>query len=554
MDSKMSDVENTLISLNNLEYTLPESLSVVVTKQHKTFPALKREYKTEEKIDFILSSGQQYIDTNESFITFDMYIDGLKQDSSGNPIVSQEFEFTSGANADHNTYVYIRHIMDIFRHVRLTHASGTVLYEDDYFNFHWLHDKVMELDKEKFVELMRYGHGHVIDSGENDENAAGYHDGEHNGYAVQSCPSFYAKHPVMYPTGNKVLQIGGPWAGSYSEGTEGTGNVHMQAWALNSPYEINRTNTRFVKYEPYDVKNQDQRMKVAFAIPLSWFPCFKNDSNSLMPSMLVNGSRLELILDSPYRFFCNGEFTAANAARCASYTITDPHVHLSLIDLSSRIFAVLLQESINNGLEWSFDSVYTIPQTEVSQSFTMEATRALSRVKTAKVIPYSSTAVKTTTTVNDNDDINNFTFYPYRHVSFHSTPYSACRFKKWKFTLGSMSYPSNDVRMDVDEGSRLLQAYMHAVNAYGWNHSKMAAAVTLGDFEDGTFYQAVQSLERSSTLQQSGLSLSMDASLRFIGELGGGKNQYPEKAASVFLFVTYSTVVVIIGDKVIVKS
>jgi hypothetical protein len=549
MDSKMSDVENTLISLNNLEYTLPESLSVVVTKQHKSFPALKREYKSEEKIDFIMTAGQQYVDTNESFITFDLVIKGLSCDSTGNPILNQEYNL--GANTPANErYAYIRHIMDLFRHVRFTHASGTILYEDDYFNFHWLHDKVMELDQNKFVELMKIGHGHVIDGG---DTKADYANGSGNGYAVESTPHFYAKHPVMVPGGNKQLEFGGSWANDFSTDTTGTGNIHMQSWTLNSPFDINKTHTRYVKYQPYNNTNANQLVTVTYTIPLHWFSCFRNDSNSLMPSMLLNGSRLELILDGPGRFFCNGVFNTIEVPSYADYAVSNPQVHLSLIDLSSRIFAVLLQESINNGLEWSFDSTYTIPQSEVSQSFTMEATRALSRVKTAKVIPYSSSAVQNNVTLGA-DDNTNFIYKPVQHVSFFTPNKPNFKFKKWKFMLGSMSYPANDVRLDINDGARLMQTYMHAYNAYGWSQSKMAAASTLGDFESGAFYQAVQSLERSSTLQQSGLSLSMDASLRFVGELGGGLNTYVDKSASVYLFVTYSSVVVIIGDKVIVKS
>jgi hypothetical protein len=271
-----------------------------------------------------------------------------------------------------------------------------------------------------------------------------------------------------------------------------------------------------------------------------------------MPSMLINGSRLELQLENRLRFLSFNQQTPAIAAFNLNYTVTNPQIHLQLIDLSSRIFAVLLQESINNGLEWSFDQVHTVPASTVKQSFMLEATRALSRVKTVKAIPYAASTLKTT------DDFAADVapdFKAFRHVSFCTPPLSTFKFKNWRFILGSLSYPAHDVRTDVNDGARIAQSYIHAVNSYGWHQSKMAPGLMFDDFSSGALYQAVQSLERSSSLQQSGLSLSMDATLRFLGELGTNSGTvYTADSAGVYMFITYSTVVVVIGDKVIVKT
>lgn len=517
MDSKMSDVESTLISLNNLEYSLPESLSVVVSKQHKSFPALKRSYTSEEKIDFILSAGQQYVDTNESFITFD-----VKYTGNLSNLVN---------NIDLDRQTQIRHIMDIFSMVRLSHASGTTLYEDDHFNMHWLHDQLMELDVNKGKELMALGRGHAI-------NITDY----------ANCAS--------YTTIFEQKSITQP---DFSYTTVDLRNDRKNNFLALSDQFL-QSDIYYHKIFPSAIGAGTSVCIVSYTIPLYWFPCFRNDSNSLLPSMLINGARLELQTENRLRFLASRSRANANADPGTNYEIQNPQIHLQLIDLSSRIFAILLQESINNGLEWSFDNVYTVPQSNVQESFTIEATRALSRVKTCKAIPFASSALLTTTAAAsfNADDPATHDYKAFRNVSFHTPDVPAFKFKKWRYILGSMSYPSNDVRMDLgSDGAKLNQTYIHAINAYGWHQSKMAPFVSLSDFEHGTAYQAVQSLERSSSLQQSGLSLSMDASLRFVAEMdggGGGANRYAAGQASVFLFITYSTVIVVIGDKVIVKT
>lgn len=574
--SKMSDIESGLIKLNNLQYTVPESLSVVISKQFKYFPSDKTTYGPKETIFATLSTGQQYVDLNESYFSFDLVIKNWYPGDLSNVL-------SSGWG---NANPQFQHIMQLFRHIRITHFSGTQLWEDQYFASHWLQDRVFEVPYEKLKQELAQGKGVLSD--------------EKNGtdYKFVRRPGKYKTEDFNTSADSGFEGLGGVPRGlchglieKLEKDQRNLGYYQIKGKRLDGqivndgqilleqkvPDNISAEEIRHIALYGTVDKNHwildDQGgladtkrvdTKITFHIPFHWIPFFRHEQNSLMPSMLANGMRIEFMLNDVWDFLSQpASFgTTERNAKWSSdvtYEIGKFRTNLQLVDLTSRIYALLLQESINSGLYWVTDATYTTMQQSVASSFMIECTRALSRCKMVKAIPFVQNAHQTRATVGALTLAAAINGDPTVCFSYASADVG---FKNWRFVLGSMSYPAQDCEeIEYTSGhTDRINSYTQLLQAYGYNDQRSDDGVlpTYYDFVKSGVYQACISLERSPTMQQTGLSLSTDASLRFIGTLGKGDDgvAYTPTTSpiSVYIFVTYTQTCQVIGDKVIVKN
>lgn len=579
--SKMSDIESGLIKLNNLQYTVPESLSVVISKQFKYFPSDKTSYGPKETVFATLSTGQQYIDLNESYFSFDINI------KNWFPGDLTTLESSGWGNANPQ----FQHIMQLFRAIRITHFSGTQVWEDQYFASHWLQDRVFEVPYEKLKQELAQAKGVLGDEKNGTDMKFVRRPGKYKGtdFDTNQVSGFNGLTGIPRGLCHGVIeklekdqrnlpyyQIKGKRSGGegqvvndgqvlLEQATAGEvsaaevkkialwGTVDRNHWILDSKTGLNeakRVNT-----------------KITFHIPFHWIPFFRHEQNSLMPSMLANGMRIEFMLNDVWDFltqpaeFKDGNTTNRPEKWCndVTYEITNFRTNLQLVDLTSRIYALLLQESINSGLYWVTDATYTTMQQSVASSFMIECTRALSRCKMVKAIPFVQNAHQTRAvpgTLALDDATNGDPTVCFSYAS------ADVGFKQWRFVLGSMSYPAQDCEeIEYSSGhTDRINSFTQLLQAYGYNDQRSddGALPTYYDFVKSGVYQACISLERSPTMQQTGLSLSTDASLRFIATLGKGDDgvAYTPTTSpiAVYIFVTYSQTCQVIGDKVIVKN
>jgi hypothetical protein len=583
--SKMTDIEGGLIKLNNLQYTVPESLSVVISKQFKYFPADKTSYQPKNTIFATLSTGQQYVDLNESYFSFDVDIKNFYPGTWVN-------RHSTGGGA---IYPEFQHIMQLFRHIRITHFSGTVVWEDQYFASHWLQDRALEVPQEKLKQEIEQGRGTTHDaklatdirfnrkpgaykSRDYDTNQVNTFDLD-SGNRMGMCGGLVdelekkQRNLGFYKISGRNAPSNGVDNGQWL----GTAGEPLQSELLFSSYIKGKYFINSPILEPTDDylsgttidENAKFDQKLTFHIPFHWIPFFRHEQNSLMPSMLANGMKVEFVLNDVWDWLCQPAPFAEGAGRnqhiCSrvTYEISNFRTNLQLVDLTARIYALLLQESINTGLYWVTDATYTTMAQSVPSSFMIECTRALSRCKMVKAIPFIQNAHQTRATIGtllptaaQNGD-------PTTHFSYASADVG---FSRWRFVLGSMSYPAQDCEERERDNTYNGQVhtdrhetYTQLLHAYGYNDQRSDDGVlpTYYDFLHSGIYQACISLERSPTMQQTGLSLSTDASLRFIGTLGKGNEGAvvdDSSKVAIYVFVTYSTTCQIIGDKVIVKN
>lgn len=594
------DYELNLIKLNNLQYETPESMSVVISKQFKFFSSDRTSYGPTDTIMATLSTGQQYVDLNDSYFSFDLKARGIYPGHIGS------------ANEGGASFPSLQHIMQLFKHIRITHFSGTVVWEDQHFSQHWLQDRVFEVPEEKLKQELLQAKGQTSNPilrpyfsrlrrpgvlNDDYNNAHNITDLETKNYGIEGNQAWFQQigsiekleserrnlpYYVIHPVNN---------AGAGADCVLSTGVFNFPAVAAgDGDFLYSLDNTRresrfmlnwanFPKGKFVFPNNQNQAAHtvkadttITYHIPFHWIPFFKHEQNSLMPSMLANGLRIEFILAGFYDLFTQAfDYTGvrpAAAVNQASFEITRFRSNLQLIDLTPRIYALLLQDSINGGLNWVVDCTYTTMQQSVASSFQIECTRALSRVKMVKAIPYWQRALNTPPVLTDQNNDDARLGGSVSHFSYAS---ANCGFMRWRFTLGSMSYPAQDCEEYLDTSVQSLLAsgynnksetYAQILNAYGYNDQRGddACLVNYDDFCHSGVYQACISLERSPNMQQTGLSLSTDASLRFIASLGqyndGRRAIGPDATTpiAVYVFVTYTSTVLIIGDKVIVKN
>lgn len=121
-----------LLSINNLDYRIPPSLSVAVSRAHTQYPLTQQSVAAGQEMIFVLPSGSQYVDFKNSYIKFEVTVETLAGQVDGDAVVrswntgwqQQHLGLAHGSNpaADPGA-------LALFHSMRYQHSSGTVIDE-----------------------------------------------------------------------------------------------------------------------------------------------------------------------------------------------------------------------------------------------------------------------------------------------------------------------------------------------------------------------------------------------------------------------------------------
>ena len=128
-EQKSNDQVNSLLMVNGLDYRLPPTLSVAVSRSHASYAGNQQVYGAGSTMNVTLSSGAQYVNFRESYLHFTVNMTGLvpgnEYSFSSKAIEEQvaaaggQIDFLPGRNG----------VMNTFNSFRWVHSSGTLLEE-----------------------------------------------------------------------------------------------------------------------------------------------------------------------------------------------------------------------------------------------------------------------------------------------------------------------------------------------------------------------------------------------------------------------------------------
>jgi hypothetical protein len=317
---------STLLNANNLDsYVLPSALSVTVARSFKQSYPVANTYdigaaaSNSSTVSFVLTPGADYVYGPDSFFTFKY--------AQTNPGSGVEDWF-----GEHGS------VLNIFKSIRLTHASGT---------------EIEYIDNLNLLNSFKMAY-------ERDET---YRSSEGTAFGMTH-RSKSARDPLATPVApvdvkNDVSTIEQSWV---SSGTGGTG--------------------RYVTL----VNGEDVR----FAVPLSALSEFFN-SDKLLPPYVLAGMRIELELASPnislQAITVSSGTTAAPNTLEVTQTLSDLRMQLDSHTLTDSVAKAIARMSANEGLDIHFSSWFHDRHQMTNQSSTINITKALSRVEDITLVP-----------------------------------------------------------------------------------------------------------------------------------------------------------------------
>ena len=330
---------STLLNANNLDsYVLPSALSVTVARSFKQSYPVANTYDVgpaalnSSTVSFVLTPGADYVYGPDSFFTFSL--------ASSTPGAGLENWF-----GEHGS------VLNIFKSIRLTHASGV---------------EIEYIDNLNLLNSFKMAY-------ERDET---YRSSEGTGFGM-SHKSKSSRDPLATAVAPVVVGVGAStitqtWA---SSGTGGTGR-YLRANLSNS-----------------------------FAVPLSALSEFFN-SDKLLPPYVLAGMRIELELASP-NISLQGITTSTGVitvnSSAVTQTLTELRMQLDSHTLSDSVAKAIARMSANEGLDIHFPSWFHDRHQMTNTSTTINITKALSRVEDITLVPriLAHTSDVIATTVHD---------------------------------------------------------------------------------------------------------------------------------------------------------
>ena len=247
-----------------------------------------------------------------------------------------------------------------------------------------------------------------------------------------------------------------------------------------------------------------------FLIPLGCIsPYFRPMQGQLLPQQLASGLRIELSLED-YRtalFEVGGTITG--------YKITDCYLQLDSVELTDETQRTLNMDSAKDGLEWSYERVYTTitQQPSAQTSISAQVRKAVSQAALVYSVAISGA---------DKVDITK--------DSLVAVPFNTSSFQ---YRLGSLYFPHQRIENGEDGSESALIAYETFDKL---RHPFRETSVTPATFRT-KFGVLAASLERDQSLQFSGLAvnnsrtLELDATFAAVAE-----------NLEVYTFLTYCSV------------
>jgi hypothetical protein len=502
-----------LIDVNGLAYRMTPGLSVATSRVVREWDALRNEYSPGNVMAFAISSGAAYVDPDNSFIKFT-----IKLEVKGKAKKWRMFwgEDTKGRQT----------ALNLFTDMRLTHSSG---YEIDRVNRGFAPWNYIRLAYTKdqqwwdtYGSLMRgfqtsFGTAILPAPGVGPTNDFTFYgnDGSGGGFTDQNT-SEDTKKPVQR---TRALN-----AASYNDvnrlptiSTANNTDSHNMPVGRPFGYESNILTSAASAGTIY----------IDVALPLSsisgvW------DTDTLSPSFLMAGARLDLTVASFAQAFqtVSTDGTAPKITAGVddvTMTLTRPKLVLETITFTDAVLRSISMTSASSGLEIPFVAMHYSQAPLAQASASIQINRGLSRANMVIIRPYP---VVTTQPDALEYDCNKVYYWP------TSTPSDS---QEWnggggfQAKLGAEFMPNRPV-------DNPLQMYHTVQNAFGNWKSDRRNTVTLEDYmgRGETAGQAVydpafsdfpvqsclgcmaQSLEKSSTLAQSGSPISAARDLNVV--------------------------------------
>jgi|KBSMisStandDraft_5_1062788.scaffolds.fasta_scaffold77845_2 hypothetical protein len=136
-EEKANDQVSSLLMVNGLDYRMPPSLSVAVSRSHAVYVANQQSYIPGQTVNIVMSNGAQYVNFRESYLTFTVTMTGddtvaanANTWSLGNQLVQESPAAYNPYKAENKLFVPGRNgALNLFNASRWIHSSGTLLDE-----------------------------------------------------------------------------------------------------------------------------------------------------------------------------------------------------------------------------------------------------------------------------------------------------------------------------------------------------------------------------------------------------------------------------------------
>lgn len=247
------------------------------------------------------------------------------------------------------------------------------------------------------------------------------------------------------------------------------------------------------------------------------------DTDTILPGFMVAGSRLNIKLKSNIN---NALVIGTTGLTPGSWEIRDAEINLCCLTPTDAVVRALSMQSASTGLEIPFERTFmtSVSQVEKKANVSVQVTRALSRANAIIVAPVDGSANGVVT-----KDYNS----PLKG--------SDTKITSFQVKLGAETMPAQPAR-------GLLAFYHQTLEAFGAFRTQLGSGVTTADF-DAKAFCLTQTLEKSSTLSQSGSSIAANRDLNMEITL-----EATSPALEHRVFVPHVALATVFLDSVIVRS
>jgi hypothetical protein len=469
-------------------YPLTDTKCLVLEKRDKLYAInnLSTQSYTEHNILQIeIPKTGKFLDTSKSYFKIRVKYDGCNDAMA---LVNNDQGFTVG--------ITIRTIMDAFKDVKIYHKSNTLLFHDDQFNKHWLHDIAASTPADKYVKIQKQGFGYncietstfsqkyseipcnvmprynqftkdwynpLFDSIYN-QYIEPWDEGQGNADDPSSwnVPEFKTATPLTDAEVEIITKIQ-----SMLKFNSNIPKIQERAYCIVDNVKKNDSILNHVTY--YGTKIDDGQGNLItyqpvyeYNIPLNWIPFFKSIDNSLLAPHISDNLRIEITLESNELFLASLTDVKLLESQKLTYEIHPQFLSLREIQFTPYIDQVVDKQSNTVGLNWYFNNTVNKYVHNVLNDVDITLNLPLSSLISAKAIPFHTKllldkSLFQTPTVNINEplyiddggtqqncqDISIADIKAFNAISFNSNV--SCKFEREFWELNYTNLITNDV-------------------------------------------------------------------------------------------------------------
>jgi hypothetical protein len=221
-------------------------------------------------------------------------------------------------------------------------------------------------------------------------------------------------------------------------------------------------------------------------IPLSLISGFFRPTIAGMkiPAGLMSGLRIEIITATPERALTRADGTST----ASTYTIVSPELLMMCHDLNDPTQAVLMKESAETGLEYTFPAYFNTRVTSTQGTLNEQVKKAVSQC---------TTVFSTTYDVDGGvDDVTSLQYDGFKSID-------GTDLTSFQFRVGSNYYPQQTVTDEVEAWYVSESAFCKTRDL-----EKYPSNVSLADYNTGGKYVVAHPLETDDRLNLSGIPLN----------------------------------------------